>query len=89
MKFDIRKNISLHGEQYFSFTEVLVELLISIKTLSRLRWKKHLLRCAIKSERKTLAKLSDRELDDIGINRVEAALESQRQFNDLPDNRPD
>lgn len=50
-------------------------------------WTTHLLRLDIKRERKTLSRLTDRELADIGISRSDAHRESKRSFSDLPDSR--
>lgn len=48
-------------------------------------------RCAlcaqVKRERETLAKLSDAELQDIGVHRADADAESRRSFLDVPADR--
>lgn len=45
------------------------------------------LREQIKSERKTLAGLSDEQLRDIGVTRSQANQEALRGYGDIPDSR--
>jgi len=48
----------------------------------------HLSLCiTIKTERETLAKLSNSELQDIGIHRADVDAERRRSFFDIPEDR--
>lgn len=87
MIIDIKKFTALPGVQNVSLIDGLVNSGMQLKYFILQCWETHLLRCAIRSERKTLGTLSDRELEDMGINRVDAVAESQKRYNDLPVNR--
>lgn len=87
MKIDIRKNITLDNSLQVPFTVVLFEQMMRVYTFIHQSWQTQLLRNAIRSERRTLSRLTDKELDDIGINRATAVAESQRKYTDLPTNR--
>lgn len=89
MKFDIQKNVALQGDQHVTLVEALLEIATLFKAVILKHWQRHVLRYTIMSERRTLARLSDRELEDIGIKRIDAIAESNRHFSDLPDNRVD
>ncbi len=87
MKFDITPHIVINrsADRKFNFTWCNFYQ----RLINRLHnyYKLQLLRYEIRSERNTLARLTDHELNDIGLQRHEALAESQRDYTDLPDNR--
>lgn len=87
MKIDSKNNIASHSDWFAQFTDLFMEQPRRFELVVRQHWRQHLLRCEIRSERKVLAKLSDRELKDVGIGRASAIIESQRRFRDVPESR--
>ncbi len=89
MKFDSNgKSVLLHNLG-LSPLELVLASVLRVKAYVYGCFERYLYRCAISNERKVLANLTDKELKDIGIDRVQAIHESQRQFSDVPINRGD
>ena len=89
MKIDTRKNIAALNISTNSFEGDIIYFGLSIRNRVTQFFKLQLLRLQIKNERRSLSKLSNRELDDMGISRQDALTESGRGLRDLPTNRLD
>lgn len=82
MKIDIAPRFNMHA--FSDPTELSQGLLASI-VKPVLQWiSLQNLKAQIKNERTALRRLNDSQLRDIGLNRSEAMLESNRGFSDIP-----
>ncbi len=85
MKIDIAPRLNMHA--FSDPTELCQGRLASI-VKPVLQWiSLQNLKTQIKNERAALRRLNDSQLRDIGLNRSEAMLESNRGFSDIPLNR--
>lgn len=87
MKFDITPHIAINRSTDRKFNSIWCNFYQGLINRLQNYYKLQLLRYEIRSERNTLAGLTDHELKDIGLHRHEALAESRRDYNDLPDNR--
>lgn len=87
MKIDIRRNSAIHSNSIESIENDIFFIGLKLRARMIQFYKLQLLRLQIYNERRVLGKLTDRELEDIGINRQDASLESRRGLRDLPRGR--
>lgn len=87
MKIDTRKNIAVLDNSADTIDGDIIYLGLLLRNRIIQFIKVQLLRLQVKNERHTLSKLTDRELDDMGISRHDALTESSKGLRDLPANR--
>ena len=87
MKFDNRRNVAVYRNSNECIEGDLIYFGLNLQAKLIQFYKLQLLRLQIKKERLILAKLTDRELEDMGIDRHDARTESRRSLTDLPANR--
>lgn len=87
MKIDIRRDTAVFSCSNESVESDIIYFGLFLRTKIVQFYRLQLLRLQIKNERRTLAKLTDRELEDMGIKRHDASMESRRGLKDLPVNR--